>query len=783
MANQLTLGKRISMGFAVVILITVVLGSLGVWNMLSAKNDSTKLATEYIPEVEISNALRGDANRVMYAMRGFGLSENATYYEEAKQEMITLRTHLKEADELASRAVHLDALEGQIAHATEAVDQYAELMEQTEKTIVKMAEHRQRLDENAASYIQNCADFLDGQNAAFKKDLDERQKKIGIVTSILDLGTEVRVANFKARVNADTGLIEEAIEQIGDLKSRTGELREITRQQANIGQIDNIENAAKAYEKAMHLYLDESGQDSNDTRTAAILRYQKQMDEAAGSYVEFCNAFLQSQQEQLTADMHMRTAKILLANDIIHLGNDARVKAFKAQATRDMNLVEKALENFAKLDEKYNALREITRLDVDLKRIDQVQAAGNNYARALSEFGEQWHYLAKLGKERTETGKRVVEACTTIADVGMSTTRKLSTGSMKSLSRSSIVMVAGLAVGVTLAILAALWITRSITRLLKKIIEGLNDGAEQVASAANQVSSSSQQMAEGASEQASSIEETSSSLEEMSSMTKQNADSAQQADGLMAEGKAVVHKADHSMNQLTESMDEISKASEETSKIVKTIDEIAFQTNLLALNAAVEAARAGEAGAGFAVVADEVRNLAMRAADAAKNTAALIEGTVKKVGEGSALVSMTNEEFRQVAESSARVAELVAEIAAASQEQAQGIEQVNKAVSEMDKVVQQNAANSEENASASEELSSQAEQMRVYVEELMALVGGADGKRNNWQASGNVRKGKGHGMLSIPRMTARANPVARRGIKEVSPDQIIPMDEDEFKDF
>jgi methyl-accepting chemotaxis protein len=131
----------------------------------------------------------------------------------------------------------------------------------------------------------------------------------------------------------------------------------------------------------------------------------------------------------------------------------------------------------------------------------------------------------------------------------------------------------------------------------------------------------------------------------MSSMTRQNAEHAQQADGLMQEANQVVRRANDSMVELDTSMNEISKASEETSKIIKTIDEIAFQTNLLALNAAVEAARAGEAGAGFAVVADEVRNLAMRAADAAKNTAQLLEGTVKKVNDGTALVSRTNEEF------------------------------------------------------------------------------------------------------------------------------------------
>lgn len=343
------------------------------------------------------------------------------------------------------------------------------------------------------------------------------------------------------------------------------------------------------------------------------------------------------------------------------------------------------------------------------------------------------------------------------------------------------------AVGIAAIITIALLITNSITTPINRIVEGLNEGADQVASASGQVSSSSQELAEGSGEQAASIEETSSSLEEMASMTKQNADNAQQADNLMKEANQVVTKANDSMTELIQSMDEISKASEETSKIIKTIDEIAFQTNLLALNAAVEAARAGEAGAGFAVVADEVRNLALRAADAAKNTADLIEGTVKKVNEGGELVGTTNKAFAQVAESSVKVGELVAEIAAASNEQADGIEQVNKAVVEMDKVVQQNAANAEESASASEEMSAQAEQMKGFVDELVALVAGSAGAgqrvtQTKAAASKGIAK-RGLAAIAKKVKTKKTKEVAVHQAREVGPEQVIPMEDGDFKDF
>jgi methyl-accepting chemotaxis protein len=263
-----------------------------------------------------------------------------------------------------------------------------------------------------------------------------------------------------------------------------------------------------------------------------------------------------------------------------------------------------------------------------------------------------------------------------------------------------------------------------IIRPLSAIIAGLKQGGEQTNSASAQVSSASQSLAQGASEQAASLEETASSLEEMSSMTRKNATTAQQASALSEEASVAANKGNEAMGKMSKAIEQIQSSSTETAKIIKVIDEIAFQTNLLALNAAVEAARAGESGKGFAVVAEEVRNLAMRSAEAAKTTSAMIDQSVQSARNGVEISVDVAKMLGEITGTAKKVNGLVAEIAAASAEQAQGIDQVNTAVTQMDKVTQGNAANAEETASAAQELSTQAAAMNEMVSQLTILVGG-----------------------------------------------------------
>jgi methyl-accepting chemotaxis protein len=300
-----------------------------------------------------------------------------------------------------------------------------------------------------------------------------------------------------------------------------------------------------------------------------------------------------------------------------------------------------------------------------------------------------------------------------------------------------------------------------------------------------QVSGSSQELAEGSSEQASSLEEVSSSLEEMTSMTKQNSENTRKANIMSEETQQAAHSGVDAMQKLVDAINRIKTSSDETALIIKTIDEIAFQTNLLALNAAVEAARAGDAGMGFAVVAEEVRNLAQRCANAAKETAQLIEESKSNTENGVRATDMVANTLSEIEEAANRVQGLISEVNAAGDEQAQGIGQINSAIAQMDQVTQATAANAEESASASEELSSQSRELHSMVELLMRVIEGGKtdlGTLRLEQAvtakrvGGNGSRRQNGRSGNVPATTAKA--------QVVGSDDIIELDDEgQYENF
>ena len=396
----------------------------------------------------------------------------------------------------------------------------------------------------------------------------------------------------------------------------------------------------------------------------------------------------------------------------------ARLERVKNATAAETNALEKEIETLDQVVDSDQDHRDVGAIRAELARWKSV------LGRLQAELDAAKLSEANLLEEAEvkPAAAALVKAAKVIADsqsVQMDESRK---AGAEGYAMQRVVAIAILVLSLLIG-LGLEWLVRGMNVHLRQVATELSERAVHTSAAASQVAASGQSLAQGSSEQAASLEETSASTEQINSMASKNTDNSRSASQLMTQSQQGFVEANQALEQMVVSMNEISSSSERISRVIKMIDEISFQTNILALNAAVEAARAGEAGMGFAVVAEEVRNLAQRCAQAAKDTAALIEESISRSSEGKSKVDHVVVLVRTISGELGRVKILVDEVDAGSREQARGIEQINKAITQMEQVTQTTAASAEEGAAAAEELSSQSEALKGIVQRLTAMVG------------------------------------------------------------
>ena len=375
------------------------------------------------------------------------------------------------------------------------------------------------------------------------------------------------------------------------------------------------------------------------------------------------------------------------------------------------------------------------------------------------------------------SGDSTLEGLADISRGAAELTERVMASNERAVRRITLAMLVGLPLTLILALWLAFRLLKGTARPLSGLLGRFSHAASEVTGTAGHLSRSSNNLAQGAAENTSAVLEAVSSLEEMLTMAKRNAGHSNEASGLMNEVKGHVREANEAMSEISTAMEEIRQSGEASSQIIKTVEEIAFQTNILALNAAVEAARAGEAGVGFAVVADEVRNLANRSAEAAKNTAVMIAGSMERINQGANLVREAEANFDSMVAASDQMVSIVGEIAQASQSQAQDVQNIHQSIAQVDKVTQENAAGAAETKALSGNLLQEAARLEEALSEMSVIVAGSGTVPQSLNGSPKALKRRAPVSAvfpSVPSVTASVKSKAEKSALDAA----IPMDDD-----
>ncbi len=638
MFKDMTVGKKISMGFSIILLILVILGALSVIQMSSIKTKSGYLAEDYLPEVVLVSEIERHAREIMYEARGYAFTGRKDYLEKAQKTIKDLFVVFKKAEDLSIKSSKLAKLKAELPEVISSTKQYEELLEKASQLMNENTKAKDDMIVLGAEFMKNINDFTDSQLEA---------------------------------------------------------------------------------------------QDEEFSKLAGATKYKE------------------------------RSYKIKVMAQIANDGNTARILAWRAIASNQIELLKEAEKKLNAIPDLIGKIRPLVRNPANIKQIEETSKSAQAYIKSVKELSDNFIELDKMRLAREKAAAEVLEKAVGVSKSSIENSVKIAEEAAFTATSSNVIIIIGLIIAVALGLFMSVVIVRGIVGPLTLAIDKVSQASNEITTASEELSTASQTLAESSNEQASSIEETSASLEELSGMVKNNVASAEKSNELADQVKNVSAKGATAVKDLVVSMEDILASNGKIQELVKVIaeigdktaiiDEIVFQTKLLSFNASVEAERAGEHGRGFAVVAQEVGNLAQMSGKAALEISTIVKESIsnaeqitaenkKKVEEGNELVKATAQILEEIETNAKTVASSAGQIVEASKDQASGINQINSAMVQLDKATQNNASTSEETASSSEELSAQAVTLNEIVGELLMMITGS--KTNNTQTTRTVQAKK-----------------------------------------
>ncbi|MBN2232866.1 MAG: methyl-accepting chemotaxis protein [Deltaproteobacteria bacterium] len=782
--KDVKLVMKIGGGFGCLLFLACVLGLVGGFNMNRVVDRSAQMAEEYVPEVDVATRLTRKTLLAMYAMRGYGLTGNLDLRDEVLAQLADVHAELERVRELAERSPHLVTLNQQLGTVESRLQGYDRLVERTDVMQEEMQWQREEMDDYAADCTDVSAAFFAGQGKMFQAQFSRRQEKLQLLYDLTMSGNRGMEMLRLAVVARDAKLLDQAAGHFEDVTMWLEALAALgfddEERQYHQAAVTGLAGARRVLE----------GIGKAGVRRAAVEVQRTFREELAASVQVFADACRSMHSYHLTAlyrETDNRFAISALIKNILDAVNQLRVANFKAQATRDRNVVDTALEAFsAALAENHRRLDLLLQDDNDVVRHRQVMEAGDSYAGAVGEFLNSWRENDQLSGERDEEGRRLLAAAEEIAAAGMTHTKTIAHETVTLLGRSIAIMGGGFVVMIVCGILIAILITRGITGPVKRgvafaqalargdlqatldvdqkdevgalaaalndmadnlrrMIREITDGIATLASSSTEVNTIAGRTAKNTEATVVKTSAVATASEEMSSSMSSVAAAMEQASGnvnTVAAGTEELNAAIGEIARSTEQarevtaaaveqagnssqrMDELGAAARAIGNVTETIAAISAQTNLLALNATIEAARAGEAGVGFAVVANEIKELAQQ-------TAAATDDIGKKITDIQRSTKLSVGEIEGISRVIRQVQEFVSAIAASMEQQtsttgeiAANIAQVSEGIREVNQNVNQTAAAAGEVARDVSEISTAADEVSGAAVELEASARG-----------------------------------------------------------